>query len=285
MEGKLSGVEMAEYARLRESVAQIEAALRVPGAMDAFTTGVMLRFLENAKGRIAGLEFEDSRKAEEERSKDAQEQRLAVMVERERALNTAEKQEYAALLHEEHFTRADFGRLEHFYAHSWDKLTDEGKGQLSYRVWEGVRQHQYKFTELPDTVKEKQAQQVEIGFGRPKGRSDDFSAIPENDREDFLRARKSGEREQSYQILDRPSFAPHVAVSPVSKVPPVEPARVAKMEGKSSSEEAQPLTSPEGSGSKNLVLQDYTGLDGAQAKLKPPLSELAGTMGGKVRTP
>ena len=63
----------------------------------------------------------------------------AQMAQREMALTEAEQQEYAALLKHEHFSKAEFGKLEHFYSHGYDKLTEEGKNQMSLRIWDGTR--------------------------------------------------------------------------------------------------------------------------------------------------
>ncbi len=63
----------------------------------------------------------------------------AEIAQRETALTESERQEFAALLKHEHFSKAEFGRLEHFYSHGYDKLTDEGKNQMSQRIWDGTR--------------------------------------------------------------------------------------------------------------------------------------------------
>jgi hypothetical protein len=63
----------------------------------------------------------------------------AEMAQREAALTEAERQEYAELLKHVHFTRAEFPKLEHFYSHGYDKLSDVGKNQMSQRIWDGIR--------------------------------------------------------------------------------------------------------------------------------------------------
>lgn len=211
MEGKLSGAEQAELGRLQGAVSQIENALRFSAGMDAATIGALSTFLAHLQGRLAGLEAKAEQQAKEDRTQADQEARISALVERERALNEAEKQEYASFLSEDHFKKADFDRLEHFYSHSWDKLTEEGKDEMSKRVWEGVRQHEYRFGELPEPVKEKEAQRVELGLKR--GGSENFAAISAQDKSDFMDARARGQKEESYTILDRPTFAQHVAVS------------------------------------------------------------------------
>ncbi len=67
------------------------------------------------------------------------EQTPAEMAQREKALTEAERQEYAVLLSHERFSKAEFSKLEHFYSHGYDKLSDEGKNQMSQRIWDGTR--------------------------------------------------------------------------------------------------------------------------------------------------
>ena len=75
---------------------------------------------------------------------------------KEAALNTKEKEQYSGFLKEDFFTKKDFGRLDDFYAHTWDRLSEGGKEQMSKRIWEGVRRNEYKFTDLPKDVQEKE---------------------------------------------------------------------------------------------------------------------------------
>lgn len=63
---------------------------------------------------------------------------LAGIVKREPSLSEAERKEFAALIARERFTKADFPSLERFYGGPYDKLSEDGKDELSQRVWGGV---------------------------------------------------------------------------------------------------------------------------------------------------
>jgi|GEM_PF-3834702 len=52
-------------------------------------------------------------------------------------LTDSEKSEYRDILLKQYFTKADFSMLESFYKTTYDKLSDDGKHQLSQRVWLG----------------------------------------------------------------------------------------------------------------------------------------------------
>jgi hypothetical protein len=129
------------------------------------------------------------------------------MIERETALNRAEKEQYGWFLGHEFFTKSMFGHLDQFYAHTWDKLSEEGKAEMSQRVWEGVRRRQYEFMELPETVKEKEAKQMHSFLTREGTRDRFASAVPIDDQRDFLESYSAGHCQASYAVLNRPGFA------------------------------------------------------------------------------
>lgn len=284
MEGKLSGAEEAEYASLESTIAQIQRTMQFGGG-DAGTAALLMKFVENARARLDELQREAKRNAEKEKLAAETNLQFAAMVEREKALSEAERVEYAALLEHEHFTRAEFGKLEHFYSNSWDRLTDKGKDEMSQRVWGGVRHGEYGFTELPEVVQEKEAQQMELVLRHSKDSKTEISAIPEQDRTDFLQARDEGKAKKSYEILDRPSFAAH-AFAGESKGTAAKEAAVAvvktlKTEEQKPTEPAlEPVAAP-AAGSKMVALKDFDGLDAIDAKLKPPLPAGAEVAFGK----
>ena len=287
MDGKLSGAEEAEYAGLLSMIARIERTLQF-GSGDAGTTALLVKFVENARGRLDALEREGRRTAEKEKEAAEANMQIAAAVEREHRLSEQEKLEYSALLEHEHFTKAEFGKLEHFYSNSWDKLTDDGKDEMSQRVWGGVRQGEYEFTELPEVVKEKEAQQMELVLRYSKDSRTDIAAIPENDRSDFLQARDEGKAQKSYEILDRPSYAEHAfareSKGTPAKAAPVKAEQTMKAEEQRPSQPAPDPVAAHGMGSKKLALQDFDGLDAIDAKLKPPLAagnEVAAGKGGR----
>ena len=67
------------------------------------------------------------------------EENIAALVAVEKALSDSDQEEYSAILKHEHFTKAEFAQLEHFYSNGYDKLSEEGKRQMSRRVWDGMR--------------------------------------------------------------------------------------------------------------------------------------------------
>ena len=277
----ISGIEEAEYLRLQEAVTRIENAIYFDGGSDVYAESLMLQFVANAKQQMARIELDGEHKAQEKKV-EAERQaaiNIEIMVERETALTASEKQEYAALLNEDHFKKADFGRIEHFYAHSWDKLTEAGKDQMSYRVWEGIRQHEYKFDQLPEVAKEKEAQRVELGLTGAQGARGELGAIPEKDRTEFLDARTNGRHQQSYEILDRPVFAEHVAVSPAGNMGKSTAAiaeLVCETAARKSGEPApEQVAVRDLMNSKKLTLQGIEDIDAQAANIQPPLPELA----------
>ena len=275
MEGKLSGMEEAEYAGLRAAISQIENLLRLAPDSQGSGVGMLQRFVENAKSRMAAIEKHAQQEAEEQK-RSSDQAAVAAMVEHERALNSAEKREYAGLLSHDFFSKADFGQLEHFYSHTWDKLTDEGKGEMSHRIWEGVRRGQYRFTDLPVSVEEGEAQQVQAALQDSRKAQGELSAIPEVDRTDFIRARDAGEKQQSYQILNRPSFTDHVAKTSfrdtTSKSVTFDSGRVAQDEGQKPAKRAlEPAAVPDRD-SKKIELADMNDVDGSALGLQPPLA-------------
>lgn len=66
------------------------------------------------------------------------EQALAIVLEREKALSEAERKEYGDLLRHERFSKTEFGLLDHFYRNGYDKLTEQGKYEMSKRIWSGT---------------------------------------------------------------------------------------------------------------------------------------------------
>ena len=54
-------------------------------------------------------------------------------------MNQSERADYIALLRHSRFTKADFAELERFYKKPYDKLSKQGKDEMSHRVWAGTR--------------------------------------------------------------------------------------------------------------------------------------------------
>jgi hypothetical protein len=194
-----------EYATLQSSISSAERILRSSGGTDI----VLRNFLENAKARVSFIE----KKIKDAQEKDGhvQEDATAYLarkqeIEREMALNDNEKQTYESFLREDFFTKKDFGRLDKFYSETWDRLTESGKTEMSHRIWEGVRRDEYKFNELPKSVREKEMKQAyKLLRDLSKG-PESALRIPEKDRSDFIHAYESGNQEEAGRILERESF-------------------------------------------------------------------------------
>ncbi len=175
---------------------------------------MLVGILNEAKKQLTGLQMkEQSHNDEERRKADAQLVAVVHLVTQETALNQRERQQYGAFIQKEFFTKNDFTELENFYASAWDRLTAGGKAQMSHRVWEGVRRDEYQFSELPDEVKEKEAQSVRDMLSALKEMPPEMKRIPVTDRNDFTRAWDSGRKDEAYTVLDRSSFKENVAIS------------------------------------------------------------------------
>ena len=193
-----------ERDKLQAMISAVEAALA--GSTPA-SRGVLERALHESRSRVGFLEkkIHDSH-AEHEAQARVEASVAMEMAERETNLNATEKQTFAGFLRKDFFTKRDFGSLESFYAKTWDRLSESGKDEMSHRIWKGIRRDEYKFTDLPKTVQEKE---MERAYSRLRGSaigSADESRIPANDREDFFRAYEAGKREEAAKVLERESF-------------------------------------------------------------------------------
>jgi hypothetical protein len=203
----MSNSHQLEHDNLQAAIASIENAVATApqGARPLLETA-----LSNARKRLEELDKEI--KHEEQRERAELDARIVSDAERETALSQSEKETYSGFLKEEFFTKKDFGRLEQFYSHTWDRLSEHGKDEMSHRVWEGVRHGEYKFSELPKDVREKESDRAYAALVKRNSTAVGLEGIPALDRNDFLRAHESGNREEEYKILDRPSFRDHMAL-------------------------------------------------------------------------
>lgn len=209
-----SRLDEMERDNLQKAISEVEVALAASGPG---TRSPLANFVENAKNRVAMLE-KKIKESKTERENRAQEQATIVsLAQKEAALSAPEKETFSGFLRKEFFTKSDFGNLDKFYSNTWDRLSQTGKDEMSHRIWEGVRRDEYKFSELPNSVREKESKQVYNLIRDSAGKSGDLSRIPEKDREDFLRAFEAGKREDAVKILDRESFRENMFKHPESK--------------------------------------------------------------------
>ncbi len=266
--GNLPAAEEFEFKQLLAQIAQVERNLALPASREV--SNALLTFLNSLKTRLGVLE-EKHKAIEHEKQRTETINRVAVMVERETALSEREQEAYAGFLEQEYFTKADFSSLESFYVETWERLSEGGKAQMSHRVWEGVRREEYHFSELPETVKEKEAQRLRDALSAGHK---NLEAIPDTDRGDFIRTWDAGQKTESYKVLDRPSFAKSVAVRAAevpASVVTVDAVKKEAVKAKTDRDE-KPAPTPEVSGTVEFKAADLAGITLTTADGQPPLS-------------
>jgi hypothetical protein len=207
-----SQLDRQEQVSLERTVADIERKLlsMPPGIRPFFNV-----LLENAKGRLGFLEKRIQEAERERQDQTRNDAVVAALVQKETALTATEKETYGSFLNQEFFTKRHFGKLEDFYARTWDRLSEGGKDKLSHRVWEGIRRDEYSFTELPKTVQEKEEDRA-YAVLRNRG-AGTAVRIPDADREDFIRAYDEGGPGEAAKVLERRSFRENMFLSAPSK--------------------------------------------------------------------
>lgn len=221
----MTQLDEVERQRLAEEVSRIEIFVhRNTAILDAGVLRMLNHFIDNARQRITALDEEII--VESRHRKETEQQKLAALhrlAERELALTREERETYSRFLEKEAFTKSDFNALSKFYSGAWDRLSEGGKAEMSHRIWEGVRREEYHFSELPDSVKEKEAERLHQLLLKGPDITTDLEKIPQIDREDFQSAWKAGKRKEACEILDRPSFAENVALSSRKVIPKTGP--------------------------------------------------------------
>ena len=176
----MSNTNEIELNRLNKLIADLQWNIFQGGGFQAATTSILVQSLGDAERRLARAERAEIITREEEGRKQQLDLAVAiVMAERETKLSQTERREFGSFLNCEFFRRSDFGRLEHFYTNTWDRLTEEGKAEMSHRVWGGVKRGEYQFIELPDPVKEKEAERLHQMLERSAPLNSKLREIPE----------------------------------------------------------------------------------------------------------
>ena len=183
----MSMLDEAEYRRLLEG---IEVAETLQGSL-RLESGQKPRraieeFLHTARERITAIEHDGEIGSGEDEKKRNQNLAMLVIVDREIRLSAQERQTFGGFLEKSFFTRDDFDELDQFYDSAYDRLSKEGKAQMSHRVWEGIRQAEYDFTDLPLNVKKKEADQIYAILSGEKPMPEAMRQIPENDKQDLF---------------------------------------------------------------------------------------------------
>ncbi len=283
--------EIAEAGQLRAAVENILAMLASGTAYQGSASSILLAtMLDSAKSRLAQIERNIEEAEKEQRQRRASELAIAYKATLEAKLNAEEQRQYAEFLEKEHFTKSDFGSLESFYTKTWDRLSEGGKSEMSQRVWGGVRTKEYEFSELPDVVKEKEAQRLYNALQSQAPTHQSLRRIAPEDRNDFIKAWGDNRRNEAFEILDRPSFAQNVSLKAgavkaesVKAITQSEAARILTPHAAESNiEEASKATNA--AGVANLKLDDLQLADSGDSKSKPPLPEMRAS-GSKAKAP
>jgi hypothetical protein len=201
----MAAANLEEYRNLKDTALAVEKLLAdSPHAVNR----VFANVLANIQKRIEVLEQEI--KADEIKVRN--EQAVAVAAaEKEAALNAGERGIFADLMQREYFTKKDMPHVNTIYE-AWDRLTDGGKDAMSHRLWEGIRHGEQKFSELVDKIKDTEIARIyrRLTDSAPDKR---LPEIPEQDRNDFIRAVEDGKNDDASRILDRQSFTNAVSVN------------------------------------------------------------------------
>lgn len=214
----VSDLDKAEYLRLSAAVESAEKLIGAEREALGSTSMLVAEFVHNARGRLAELAEEGAAPGGQDHQKRRQSEAgyIAVLVMRESRLSEAEREQYGRFLERDFFTRSDFDELDQFYSSAWDRLSEEGKDQMSARVWGGIRHGEYEFADLPENVRRKEAERLYQFLVNPEKMPENLKQIPAEDREEFIREYEAGNHDAAEQILNREPFAENVA-QPVSK--------------------------------------------------------------------
>ena len=174
---------------------------------------------EKLKGTVSDLrtkreEIKQKIKEREDGEQALQRYKLEVAqaMQRETALSSEEKGIFGNFLQKEFFTKADFNSLDQFYTKTWDRLSEQGKDEMSHRIWEGIRHNEFKFKELPESVKEKEASRIYADITKGDNGVSNINQVPQEDKSDFVNAYNSGNKKSAYEILERDCFKNSIAV-------------------------------------------------------------------------
>ena len=161
----MSEIDEAEYQRLAEAVRATE---KLAAGNPNIRQDAGAAFLEGIKGRMEILAHDvfAENGSEKKDKKNADNVAIAAMVERETRLSAQEKEVYAGFLEKDYFTKKDFKNLDSFYATSYDKLSDDGKAQMSTRIQEGILRGEFEFSDLPERVQKSENEFQQATSGR-----------------------------------------------------------------------------------------------------------------------
>ena len=138
-----------ERGSLLRTIASVEAAI---AASPPGTRRILETTVDNARKRITTLD----KKIEEGKVERAAEQQAqtaaAELAAKETKLSAKEQDTYRGFMEETYFTKKDVGRLDSFYQHGYDRLSEGGKEEMHKRLHEGIKRGELKASELPDSI-------------------------------------------------------------------------------------------------------------------------------------
>ena len=274
-----------ERSNLLRAIADVETAIAVstPGARR-----VLENTRDNAMKRIVELDKKiEEAKVEHQAAEQAQ-MAAAALAEKETRLNAEERETYRGFLGESYFKKNDFGKLDEFYSHTYNRLSEGGKDEMSHRVWEGIRHHEYEFTDLPNEVQDKEAKRLYSKLVDPSRARDSLGQVPEKDRDDFVHAFEAKDSTTAAKILTRDSFRKNVALETAS-APKHQAASLARDADDSSllagdkaiapDETPIPSTPPVGGKFDSINLKDITL---TESRLPPSAASMPDASGSRV---
>ena len=197
-------LDESETLKLEKAINQAEKLIGEGRLSGKSASSLLLNEIAKAEKRLETLQPEGwltDRKEEKKAAALAQELAVAAKVARESALNHEEKIQYAEFLKVEYFKKSDFDELAAFYSHSWDKLSEEGKDEMSDRVWGGVKRGEYRFDELPAEVAEEEAERLFNKLSEEHDRRVERIGLSESTCVEFAEAWSRGERDRGIRIL------------------------------------------------------------------------------------
>ena len=202
-------LDEAEYQRLQTAINDAE---RVFANHDTQTFPNLGSEIESKKARSQTLEHTvifgpDS--SERRKAETATAFAIAALVAQETNLSHQERLTYSEFLHQEHFTKANFEELDEFYQGPWERLSADGKREMSQRFWMGVEQGEYSFKEAPKSVRDKEADQLAHYTKHPEEAPEVIQRMSPQIKEEFLKAHESGNQAAVEEILSsKNSFEP-----------------------------------------------------------------------------
>jgi len=269
----LSLLDELKIQRLQGAVTAMERLVAEGGSVNPSS---LASSLAGMRDRLSDLEEGTTSVEDREKKKDSANLDLAVAVAvaRETALSDAEKDSFADFLSKSYFTKQDFGALGEFYRHSYDKLSDDGKAEMSHRLWEGIRRGEYHFSELPEDVRKRDADRLAEVLASQSLEDRAEAQIPEQDRQEFLEAHRKGDTERVAKILDREVFRQNTSTNALAN--PSNEREVASTESQEAHDSLLDNPSPSNESDE---------LTASMGQFTPPTPNASGKSGNVDRSP